>query len=83
EDCLAERARRRAGRADVLVVNLHLYAIEVMVEGVLPEHELVVIDEAHQLEDIVAEAAGRQIGPTRLQALARTAAGVLVEREAT
>ena len=82
DDCLAERARRRAGAADVIVVNLHLYAIEIMVEGILPEHDLVVIDEAHQLEDIVSEAAGRQISPARLQAAARAAGSVLADRDA-
>lgn len=82
DDCLAERARRRAAAADVIVVNLHLYAIEVMVEGILPEHDLVVIDEAHQLEDIVSEAAGRTISPARLQATARAASAVLADRDA-
>jgi ATP-dependent DNA helicase DinG len=82
DDCLAERSRRRAAAADVIVVNLHLYAIEVTVEGILPEHDLVVIDEAHQLEDIVSEAAGRQISPARLQAAARAASTVLAERDA-
>lgn len=82
DDCLAERARRKAAAADVIVVNLHLYAIEVMVEGILPEHDLVVIDEAHQLEDIVSEAAGRTISPARLAAAARAASTVLADREA-
>ncbi|MEM7142799.1 MAG: ATP-dependent DNA helicase [Actinomycetota bacterium] len=82
DDCLAERARRKAAAADVIVVNLHLYAIEVMVEGILPEHDLVVIDEAHQLEDIVSEAAGRTINPARLQAAARSASTVLADRDA-
>ena len=82
DDCLAERARRRAAAADIVIVNLHLYAIEIMVEGILPEHDLVVIDEAHQLEDIVSEAAGRQISPARLQAAARAAGAVLADRDA-
>ncbi len=83
DDCFAERARRRAASADVLVVNLHLYALSVMVDGVLPEHDIVVIDEAHQLEDIMAEAAGRQISPTRVRTTARAAAAVLVENDAS
>ncbi|MEQ8839426.1 MAG: ATP-dependent DNA helicase [Acidimicrobiales bacterium] len=82
DDCLAERARRKAATADVIIVNLHLYAIEIMVEGILPEHDLVVIDEAHQLEDIVSEAAGRQISPARLRAAARSAGAVLAARDA-
>jgi len=83
DSCLAERARRRAAEADVLVVNLHLYAIAAMIEGVLPEHEVVIIDEAHQLEDIVAEAAGCAVSGGRLSALARTAAGVITDRDST
>ncbi|MDG1367889.1 MAG: ATP-dependent DNA helicase, partial [Acidimicrobiales bacterium] len=68
--------------ADILVVNLHLYALAIMVDTILPEHDVVIIDEAHQLEDIVAEAAGRQISPARVQSAARNAQSVLVERDA-
>lgn len=82
DDCLAEKARRKAAGADILVVNLHLYALAIMVDTILPEHDVVIIDEAHQLEDIVAEAAGRQISPARVQAAARNAQSVLVERDA-
>ena len=82
DDCLAERARRKAATADIIVVNLHLYAIEVMIEGILPAHDLVVIDEAHQLEDIMSEAAGRQVSPARLQAAARATGAVVAERDA-
>lgn len=83
EECLAERARRRAAEVDILVVNLHLYAIAAMVDGVLPEHDTVIIDEAHQLEDIVAQAAGCAISAGRLTALARTAAGVITDTKST
>lgn len=82
EDCLAERARSRAAAADVLVVNLHLYALGLIIETILPEHDVVVIDEAHQLEDIVAEAAGRQISPSRVQGAARNAVAVLADSDA-
>ncbi len=83
EECLAERARHKAAAANILVVNLHLYAIAAMVEGVLPEHDTVIIDEAHQLEDIVAQAAGCSLSAGRLIALARTAAGVITDRDST
>ena len=76
-----EKARHRAAEADILVVNLHLYALAITVDAVLPEHDLVMIDEAHQLQDIVAEAAGRQISPARVQAAARNTASVLVDME--
>ncbi len=83
DECLAERARRRAASADILVVNLHLYAIAAMVDGVLPEHDTVIIDEAHQLEDIVAQAAGCAVSGGRLSALARNASGVITDRDST
>ena len=83
DDCLAELARQRAAAADILVVNLHLYAIAAMIDGVLPDHEVVIVDEAHQLEDIVAQAAGCSVSGGRLKALARTAAGLITDRDST
>lgn len=49
-ECFAERARSRAGEVDVLVTNHALLAIDA-VEGVpvLPEHDVVVVDEGHEL----------------------------------
>ncbi|MBT5579688.1 MAG: ATP-dependent DNA helicase [Acidimicrobiaceae bacterium] len=79
DDCLAERARHRAATADILIVNLHLYALDVMNPGILPDHELVIVDEAHQLEDIMADAAGRQLSPARVITTARSAAAILSE----
>ena len=81
-DCFAEQARHRAGEADVVVVNLHLYALHVTTQEILDDHDIVVIDEAHQLEDIVSEAAGRSVTPGRCTALARAAGAVLADREA-
>jgi ATP-dependent DNA helicase DinG len=64
--CFAEAARRRAEAADVIVVNLHLYGLDVASGGaILPEHEVVVVDEAHQLEDVMSDTVGVQIGPGR------------------
>jgi ATP-dependent DNA helicase DinG len=69
--CFAELARARAAVADVVVVNLHLYGLNVASGNVLlPEHEVVVIDEAHQLEDIMSDTVGVQIGPGRFTSLA-------------
>ena len=71
-DCFAETARRAAAASSVVVVNLHLYVVDLLSEGmVLPEHDLVVVDEAHQLEDVVSAAAGIELAGARLVALAR------------
>ena len=48
DPCFAEQARRRAAAADVIVVNTHLYGLDVASGGaILPEHDVVVFDEAH------------------------------------
>lgn len=72
EPCFAERARRQASEADLVVVNTHLYGLDVATGGVLlPEHDVVVVDEAHALEDIISDTAGCAIGPGRFAGLAR------------
>ncbi len=71
EVCFAELARARAEVADVVVVNLHLYGLNIAGGNMLlPEHEIVVIDEAHQLEDIMSDTVGVQISPGRFTNLA-------------
>ncbi|MEV4807521.1 ATP-dependent DNA helicase [Nonomuraea sp. NPDC049421] len=53
-ECFAELARARAGEVDVVVTNHALLAIDAMGElPVLPEHQVVVVDEAHELVDRV------------------------------
>ncbi len=76
--CFAEAARERAMEADVVVVNTHLYATALAIEGeLLPPHDLVVFDEAHELEDIASAAFGFEIGGGRLVALGRTSRPLL------
>jgi ATP-dependent DNA helicase DinG len=73
EPCFAERARREAQAADVVVVNLNLYGLDVASGGaILPEHDVVVIDEAHRLEDVMSDTVGLQIAAGRFASLAAT-----------
>jgi ATP-dependent DNA helicase DinG len=73
ELCRAEAARERAAEADVIVVNTHLYAVHLASGGhLLPPHEVVVFDEAHELEDIVAAAMGVELTSSRFTTLARS-----------
>ncbi|MDO8389924.1 MAG: ATP-dependent DNA helicase [Actinomycetota bacterium] len=68
--CFAELARQRAAAADVIVVNMHLYGLHVGSGGmILPEHDLVVMDEAHQLEDIMSDTVGVQVAGGRFTTL--------------
>lgn len=69
--CFAELARERAASADVIAVNHHLLGSDLAAGGaVLPEHEVLVIDEAHALEDTVTESLGVSISPGRIRAVA-------------
>ncbi|HEY4376584.1 MAG TPA: ATP-dependent DNA helicase, partial [Acidimicrobiales bacterium] len=78
DDCFAERARRRAADADVVVVNTHLYGLDLASEGmILPEHDIVVLDEAHQLEDTISETAGVEISAGRFLNLARAVRAIV------
>jgi len=70
--CFAEQARARAAAADVVVVNTHLYATHVASDGaVLPDHDVVVFDEAHEVEDVMTEGLGIEITPGRVRALSQ------------
>jgi ATP-dependent DNA helicase DinG len=56
--CYSERARRTAAEADVVVTNHALLAIDTLGEGgILPEHRVVIVDEAHELVDRVTSVA--------------------------
>jgi ATP-dependent DNA helicase DinG len=74
-DCFAEQARAEAGRADIVVTNHALLAIDAM-EGyqVLPEHDVVVVDEAHDLVDRVTSVATGELTGNLLQAATRRCA---------
>ncbi|MCE0765597.1 ATP-dependent DNA helicase, partial [Pseudonocardia kujensis] len=80
EDCFAEKARAEAGRADVVVTNHALLAIDAMGEAqVLPEHDVVVVDEAHELVDRVTGAATAELTAGTVAAAARRC-GKLVDQ---
>ncbi|HEX6392669.1 MAG TPA: ATP-dependent DNA helicase [Acidimicrobiales bacterium] len=78
DKCFAEAAREEASHADVVIVNTHLYATSLAIGGeLLPPHDVVVFDEAHELEDIASASFGFEIGAGRFQALARATRPIL------
>jgi ATP-dependent DNA helicase DinG len=84
EECFAVMARAVAEEADVLVVNHALYCAHLASEGqVLPEHDVVVFDEAHALADIAANALGADLSPRGLRSLASQLARVGASRAST
>lgn len=80
-DCFAEKARAKAGAVDVIVTNHALLAIDAISEvNVLPEHQLLVVDEAHELVDRVTSVATGELSATSMAVALRRAAR-LVEPE--
>ncbi|WP_328712059.1 ATP-dependent DNA helicase [Nocardia salmonicida] len=82
QDCFAEKARTESAQADVVVTNHALLAIDA-ISGIqiLPEHDLVVIDEAHELVDRVTGVATAELAATAISAAARRCTKLIDERE--
>ena len=74
--CFAEAARERAGEADLVIANHALYFADVGLRGradgaaVLPDHDAVVFDEAHRLEESAATWLGGRVTAGGLDRLA-------------
>ncbi|MBH5337353.1 ATP-dependent DNA helicase [Streptomyces pactum] len=82
-ECFAEAARERAKLADVVVTNHALLAIDA-IEGapVLPSHEVLIIDEAHELVSRVTGAATGELTPGQVNRAVRRAAKLVDEKAA-
>ncbi|HEY0637512.1 MAG TPA: ATP-dependent DNA helicase [Pseudonocardiaceae bacterium] len=71
-DCFAEQARAAAAKVDVVVTNHALLAIDALENGiVLPEHDVVVVDEAHDLVDRVTGVATGELTAGMVNAAAK------------
>jgi len=80
-ECFSERARGAAARADVVVTNHALLAIDAVADSaVLPEHTLLIVDEAHELTDRVTSVATAELTSATLGVAARRIAR-LVDQE--
>lgn len=79
ERCFVTQARRAAEKADLVIVNHHLYFADLALKAmaptakILPDHEGVIFDEAHQLEDVITEHFGVRISSMRIAQLLRDA----------
>jgi ATP-dependent DNA helicase DinG len=75
--CFAEAARERAAEAELVIANHALYFADLAVRartdgvGILPDHDAVVFDEAHRLEEVAAAWFGGRVSLGRLRQLAR------------
>ena len=82
DDCFPERARAAAAETDVVVTNHAMLGISAAGNpNVLPEHAVLVVDEAHELADRVRAQGTVTLSAAavaRVAATARTRCGVLV-----
>ncbi len=76
--CFHEVAKDTAAGSNIVIVNSHLYASHLASgRGILPAHDFVVFDEAHEVLDVFATLLGSSLNATRLRALASAARPLL------
>ncbi|MDA1185434.1 MAG: ATP-dependent DNA helicase [Acidobacteria bacterium] len=75
-DCFVTRMRQRAAESDVVIVNHHLLCADAAVRQsdygeVIPFCPTLVVDEAHQLEDVATQYFGKSLSAYRIDDLVR------------
>ena len=80
-DCFVTRMRQEAAEADVVIVNHHLLCADAAVRRhsfgeVIPECQVGIIDEAHQLEDVATQYFGVSVSNFRIEQLFTDAAAI-------
>lgn len=76
QDCFVSKARRKAMEADVVVVNHHLFLADLAIKEtgfgeLIPEADVFIFDEAHQLPDIASQYFGQSVSSRQIQELAK------------
>lgn len=76
QDCFVSKARRKALDADVVVVNHHLFLADLAIKEtgfgeLIPEADVFIFDEAHQLPDIASQYFGQSVSSRQIQELAK------------
>jgi ATP-dependent DNA helicase DinG len=79
--CFAELARDEAGRADIVVTNHALLAIDALEDfDIFPEHDVVIVDEAHDLVDRVTSVASDELSAAAVEVAARRCGRLIEEK---
>jgi ATP-dependent DNA helicase DinG len=85
DECFVTRMRKDAERANLIVVNHHLFFADLTLRAgrsgdyasAIPAYDAVIFDEAHQLEDIATDFFGSRVSSARVDALVRDASRTL------
>ena len=75
-ECFVLKARKRAMDADVVVVNHHLFLADLAIKEtgfgeLIPEADVFIFDEAHQLPDIASQYFGQSLSSRQIQELCK------------
>jgi ATP-dependent DNA helicase DinG len=74
DECFAEKSKEQARKADIVITNHALLSIDAFENRtVLPEHDVVIVDEAHELPARVTGAAGAELSPQMVERAAKRA----------
>ncbi len=84
EPCFITRMRQRATDADIIVVNHHLFFADLALRNgaygaVLPDYAAVILDEAHQIEDVASEYFGVGVSNYQIDDLLYDTGGLKIE----
>ena len=84
EPCFVTKMRQRAIDADVVVVNHHLFFADLALRNgaygaVLPDYAAVILDEAHQIEDVASEYFGVGVSNYQIDDLLYDVGGLRLE----
>jgi ATP-dependent DNA helicase DinG len=87
EECFVTRMRQRAAESDVVIVNHHLLCADAAVRQskygeVIPGFTRLILDEAHQLEDVATQYFGFSVSTYRFDELARDVERLAVDDRA-
>ncbi len=78
QNCFLTAMHQRAQDADLIIVNHHLFFADLAIRqddfgSILPEYAAVILDEAHEIEDVASDYFGRSVSSHKLEDLARDA----------
>ena len=84
--CFVTQMRRDAEEASIVVVNHHLFFADLALRrgrggeyaSAIPPYDVVVFDEAHQIEDIATDFFGVRVSSSRVESLVRDARRAMV-----
>lgn len=84
--CFLTLMHQRAAESDIIIVNHHLFFADLAVRdedfgGIIPEYAAVVLDEAHEIEDVAGQYFGIGVSSYQFQELQRDVAAISRRKE--